>query len=486
MKLIDLPREVILCIADHLERKNDIWAFSRFSRELYECLLHYYITRFRFSLLDLSIDNGWDSLLRKVIQTSIDINHQREDDFETPLTRAVHKNHEKNAKLLLGRKDIDIHVKGGCLLRQNTALQYAAKHDREEIVRLLLAHSKMDIAHASEALWTVASEPNPSRPARSMKILLEYGLDPNMTKNGESLLATAVRHRVHEMRDLLIEDERVNLNCLFRFGQVHEPVILHIMAMLASDKLNSLFKHRARINFEASDHEGRTALLLTAGRGHLEWCQYLLEKYPGMPFVPDKNGNTPVSEALSNGRFKICALFLQLCAMTFKAPDGQGQIPAFQIIRCGDYELFKIMHAHLGTDLVHLREYGRTPFAEAIGYRRFEMFNDLVGLGADPNEEDHEGRTLLMRAVDQIDIDMVDNLLVLDGIDIDRQDQKGWTAYVWAKFPPPKCKRLHRGYKLIEERLLAKDASKGPLDDLKRARWPRKLWYSRTERKSLI
>ncbi|KAJ5745585.1 ankyrin [Penicillium odoratum] len=424
-------------------------------------------------------------LRREVIQTSIDINHQREDDFETPLTRAVHKNHEKNVKLLLGRKDIDIHVEGGHLLHQNTALQYAAIHDREEIVRLLLAHSKMDIAHSSEALWTVASERNPSRTARSMKILLEYGLDPNMTKYGETLLATAVQHRVHEMRDLLIEDERVDLNCLLLFGQFNEPVpvILQIMAMLASDKLNSLFKHRARINFEASDHEGRTALLLMAGRGHLEWCQDLLEKYPEMPFVPDKDGNTPVSEALSNGRSKICAPFLQLCAMAFKAPDSQGQIPAFQIIRCGDLELFKMMHAHLGTALVHLREHGRTPFAEAIGFRRFEMFNDLVGLGADPNEEDHEGRTLLMRAVDQIDIDMVDNLLVLDGIDIDRQDQKGWTAYVWAKFPPPKCKGLHRGYKLIEERLLAEDASKGPLDDLERTRWPRKLWYSRTERR---
>ncbi|KAJ5809327.1 ankyrin [Penicillium pulvis] len=486
MALTDLPREVILCIADHLKRKTDIWAFTRVSRVHYHCLLNYFISRFRHSLLDVALENVWEDLLRKVLRTSIDINHQSEDDFETPLSRATYKNQRSIVEILLEREDINIHCKGGLYLGERTPLQYATETNREEIMRMLLGHAKMDIRHASDALWIAVNNRN----LRPMEVLLDFEVDPNRTVGGRSLLETTVRSRLYGMRKLLIQDERVNLNCALRTGEGDEPIVLAMMKMRSSnylDQLTDLFKQRARISFESSDHQGNTALHLMTSQGHLQWCEYLLQRYPEMPFKADKHGKLPVFEAVSRQRVDICKLFLKHCAISFQTPDAEGKLLVFEIFRAGNLVLFKAVLDCLGKELLRLREHnGRTLLAEVAVSGDHALVTDLISLGADPNKNDKEGYTPLMLAVSRNHVQVVEALLGIDGIDTDQVDEKGWTAYVWAKFPPPRCKRLLPRYKAMEDMLVAKGASKGRLDNLKRVRWPRKMWYPGFERRSLI
>ncbi|KAJ5564069.1 ankyrin [Penicillium frequentans] len=484
MALTNLPRDVILCIADHLKRKTDIWAFTRVSRVHYHCLLNYFISRFRHSLLDIALEGVWEDLLRKVLRTSIDINHQSEDDFETPLSRATYKNQRNIVGILLEREDINIHCKGGLYLGEMTPLQYATETNREEIMRMLLGHARMDIRHASDALWIAVEHQNISRP---LEVLLEFEVDPNRIVGGRSLLEITVRSRLNSMRKLLIQDERVNLNCAFRTGEEDEPIVLAMMKMFSLDQLSDLFKQRARISLESSDHQGNTALHLMIGQGHLQWCEYLLERYPEMPFIPDKYGNLPVYEAVSRQRVDICKLFLKHCAISFQTPDPEGKILVFEIFRAGNLVLLKTVQDYLGKELLRLREHnGRTLLAEAAVSGSYALVTDLVSLGADPNENDKEGCTPLMLAVSRNHVNIVEALLSIDGIDTSRVDEKGWTAYVWAKFPPPRCKSLRKRYKAMEDMLVAKGASKGRLDNLKRVRWPRKMWYPGFKRRSLI
>ncbi|KAJ6016906.1 hypothetical protein N7451_000285 [Penicillium sp. IBT 35674x] len=479
-----LPREIILCIADHLKRKTDIWAFTRVSRGLYHCLCGYFISRFRHSLLDVALENVWEDLLRKVLRTSIDINHQSEDDFETPLSRATYSNQRNIVEILLEREDIDIHCKGGLYMGEMTPLQYATETNREEIMRMLLGHAKMDIRHASDALWIAVDNQIISRP---MEVLLEFEVDPNRTKDGRSLLETTVRSCLNGKRELLIQDERVNLNCAFRAGEGDEPIVLAMMKMLSLDQLTDLFKQRARMSLESLDYQGNTALHLMTGRGHFQWCEYLLEKYPEMPFIPNNDGNLPVLEAVSRQRVDICKLFFKHCAMSFQTPDTEGKLQLFEIIRTGNLVLFKTVKEYFSNEALRLREHsGRTLLAEAAVSGSYALVTDLVSLGADPNANDKEGCTPLMLAVGRKHVQVVEALLSIDGIDIDQVDEKGWTAYVWAKFPPPRCKRLLPRYKAMEDMLVAKGASKGRLDNLKRVRWPRKMWYPGLERRSLI
>lgn len=484
MAITDLPRDVILCIADHLKRKTDIWAFTRVSRVFYHCLLNYFISRFRHSLLDLALENVWEDLLRKVLRTSIDINHQSEDDFETPLSRATYKNQRNIVEILLEKEDINIHCKGGLYLGEMTPLQYATETNREDIMRMLLGHAKMDIRHASDALCIAVDDKNISRP---LEVLLEFEVDPNRTVRGRSLLEITTRSRLNGMRELLIQDERVNLNCAFRNGDKDEPIVLAMMKMLSLDQLTDLFKQRARMSLESLDHQGNTALHLMIGKGHFQWCEYLLEKYPEMSFIPDNHGNLPVFEAVSRQRVDICKLFLKHCATSFQTPDTEGKLLPFEIIRMGDFVLFKTVQDYLGKELLRLREHnGRTLLAEAVVSGSYALVTDLISLGADPNENDKEGCTPLMLAVSRNHVQIVEALLSIDGIDTDQVDEKGWTAYVWAKFPPPRCKSLRKRYKAMEDMLVAKGASKGRLDNLKRVRWPRKMWYPGLERRSLI
>lgn len=484
MAFTDLPREVILCIADHLMRKTDIWAFTQVSGVFYHCLLNYLISRFRHSLFDIALENVWEDLLRKVIRTSIDINHQSEEDFETPLSRATYNNQRNIVKILLEREDINIHCKGGLDSDEMTPLQYATVTNNEEIMRMLLGHPKMDITHASDALWIAVGNQSTSRP---LEILLEYEVDPNRTEYERSLLETTVRSRLDGMRELLIQDERVNLNCTFRSGEIDEPVVLAMMKMLSGDQLTSLLKQKARISLEALDYQGNTALHLMAGQGHIRWCKYLLERYPEMPFVPNNRGILPVFEAVSRQRVDICKLFLDQCPISFQTPNTEGKLPLFEIIRAGKLGLFKTEQVYFGKELLGLREdSGRTVLAEAAVSGSYALVTDLVSLRADPNENDKEGCTPLMLAVSRNHVQVVEKLLSIDGIDTDKVDKKGWTAYVWAKFPPPRSKSLQQRYKAMEEMLVAEGASKGRLDSLKRVRWPRKMWYPGNERRSLI
>ncbi|KAJ6085988.1 Ankyrin repeat protein [Penicillium sp. IBT 16267x] len=268
--------------------------------------------------------------------------------------------------------------------------------------------------HGSDALWNAVYNSLNSRPT---EVLLEYEVDPNGFQNGRCLLETTVRRGLN---GIPIQDERVNINCSFTSGEIDEPVV-------------------ARISLEFLDYQGNAALHLMANKEHLQWCEYLLERYPEMLFVPDNHGVLPVFEAVYHERVDICNcfLFLQQCDMNFKIPNTKGKLLLFGIIRTGNLALFKTVHDHFGKELLHLREDGgRTVLAEAVAFGSYALVGDLIGIDADLNEDDKGSCTLLVLAVSRNHIQVFEKLLGIDGINTDQEDEKGWTAYVWAKLPP--------------------------------------------------
>lgn len=137
---------------------------------------------------------------------------------------------------MLEKEDIDIHCGGGHDLGGMTPLQYASWNGQEWIMRMLLDHLKIDITHASDALWNAVYNSLNSRP---IEILPEYEVDPNGLQNGQSLLETTVRRGLN---DIPIQDERVNINCSFASGEIDEPVVLVMVKFPFVDQTPGLFK----------------------------------------------------------------------------------------------------------------------------------------------------------------------------------------------------------------------------------------------------
>ncbi|KAG1196944.1 hypothetical protein G6F35_012895 [Rhizopus arrhizus] len=230
-----------------------------------------------------------------------------------------------------------------------------------------------------------------------MKLLIEYGADPEaVNEHG--------RRPIHEAIDsiecvnYLVNTCKVDVNAMKR-GDWTPLMIAAMKGYL--DIVMILVNAGALLNRTTKD--GRSALYLAIQEGHVELAKYLTNQHPQAITQPTKSGRLPIQAA--------AALLDNTTA----------------------YEITTYLLCHASVPISRLLSHrdnsGRDLLLDAAVSQNLELLKYLLDHGADPNDKDSLGRTMIHHAA------MMDHLKVLrllestDGIQWDAPDAwDSWTA----------------------------------------------------------
>ncbi|KAJ5709593.1 hypothetical protein N7493_009884 [Penicillium malachiteum] len=498
MSLDKIHPDIALCIADLLDEDKDLVAFLKTTRSLYPALAHYTAWRYREIIFQYAVKHSRPDLLKLVIHMPLDVNRKLYPDFRTPICFALMNGDKKSVELLLTKPDLKLN-RSEAAMRGSTPLQYVIKAGNETIMESLLSHEGMDVYTASAALWTAFG----TQSLNAMKLLLKHNVEPDSPRGRKFLLGAVWSAGQLPFFDVLIEDERVDLGYYWRSefsGQ--DPIFLGWMKDLSMERLTRLWHHRSRITASAevdlpghpslyipNDSLGNNALHIAVARGHHAWAEYLFEQFPDMAHQYNDEYDTPISMVIAKKDLVICDFLLRTNPSIFLMPNHLSDPPVFEIIHKKDLSLFKRVHSVLGDSIFTLRDLsGDVPIIEAATQGYNAMVKGLIRLGADPNATNRDGCTPLMLAARNNNLSLVNSLLRFrTRVDVDREDQLGWTAYIWARWPQYRPRgQTSKDHAEIRRVLEARGAGKGALDRVEKKRWPKKMWLSSSIRKSLV
>ncbi len=228
-----------------------------------------------------------------------------------------------------------------------------------------------------------------------VRALLAKGASPSARHGGFTALGSAIGEGRGEIARVLLE-AGADPN---RPGDA-EADALSITLMTHDEATTALLLEKgARLDVRAD--EGFTALHLAAGRGTRVQLELVLAKSPLDAATSD--GRTPLYEACYWGAFDNANLLLDRGASpTSKSHDGMTPLAAL----VGNMGMWSVMEASPdGTQdvaglaaLVQLATQASSP-AKSAPKAMLGLIDRLITAGADLKGRDHEGRTVLERAI---------------------------------------------------------------------------------------
>jgi len=210
------------------------------------------------------------SAVKLLLEQEIDIDAKNNNE-ETALYMASSRGNRQIVKLLL-EQGADINVKNDN--HHYTALHIAAYFDKIEILKLLLEQEKINLEARSKKGSSPLLVASYIGNLEVAKILLEKGADINAKNdNGETALHMASHENHQQIVELLLEQEKINLEARSKKGS--SPLLVAVyMGNLEIAKL--LLEKGADIN--AKNDNGETALHMASSRGHKQIEKLLLEQ----------------------------------------------------------------------------------------------------------------------------------------------------------------------------------------------------------------
>jgi len=304
-----------------------------------------------------------------------------------------------------------------------TPLMWAAKHGREEVVKLLLRQK--------------STQP-----------------DVPDTKYGRTALSWAA-------------------------GSGHEGVVKLFLGRLFANPRNigrrrgkarrvmDLLFGRRYVNPDRPDHSGQAPLSLAAKNGYDRIVELLLEREDVTPDRPDDDGQTPLSLAARNGSDEVVKLLLGREDVSPDRPDNGGQTPLLWAARSGRDGLVKLLLGREDVSPDRPDDHGRTSLSWAARNGHDGVVKLLLGReDVSPDRPDNYGQTPLSWAARNGHDGVVKLLLERDDVNPDRPDNDGQTPLLLAAMNG--CDRV---VELLLERIgidpsipgnVAKQPSRGP------------------------
>ena len=184
--------------------------------------------------------------------------------------------------------------------------------------------------------------------------------------------------------------------------------------------LQLLLQHGAQPN--EPDNDGMTPLV-AACHGCQPRIVHALLAAKADPSLAEAQGQTPLIAAAEAGSVDSVKVLLAAGAEV-DATDSDYQTPLMAAAADGSLEVVQAL-LEAGADASHCNEEGTTALMEALGYT--DIMAALVAAQADVNAEDGDGRTVLIMAAREADLECVQWLLE-HGADPDHMTSEGQTA----------------------------------------------------------
>ena len=154
-----------------------------------------------------------------------------------------------------------------------------------------------------------------------------------------------------------------------------------------------LHAHNPRLAEITHPKTGETALMIVAGKGHVEILQWLLESCKVDPFRKDMRGGTALTYAARRGHTHVIEeLFTHMedPAGAIRLEDGEGLTPFMHAAHGGHTEVIRLF---LKTDLAlkgpdQRSDDGWSPLMIAVRERHADTAELLMDFGSSPNDSD--------------------------------------------------------------------------------------------------
>ncbi|KAF4529827.1 hypothetical protein B566_EDAN013995, partial [Ephemera danica] len=289
-----------------------------------------------------------------------------------------------------------------------TAMHYACKCNKTEVVKLLLSHDKCQIVVYNDKQKNPLHYASKRRNLEVMKILLDLHISLLNIKNnkGQTPLHLTLSHgdkfaffTLTEIdKNDMIEASKylLSLNCSVNVKNQDEKTPLHLASMHFNVEIIKLLLERDGTMLNQQDKNGRTPL-------HYVFYIYVGESYGTTRYetvscllnfpecdinLTDNKGNTPLHLAASH---KECKANTQ---------DIDGDTPLHSCIQSWIkneqtmYIMIKLIKND--TSILNIKNNkGQTPLHEAVKVHSFKDVDLLVRLGADVHMIDNDNRTPL-------------------------------------------------------------------------------------------
>lgn len=410
MRLLDLPVELILEIADQIDQEGDILAFIKSCRCLHNILISYLYRRNAISsgsALPWSSEHGFERNVEQMLLRKVDPETPRRWK-DASITRYSHGNFRVNSSLPFYR---------AC----NSPLYLAAQRGHESIVKLLLQY-KVDLSlplvvAASEGSYDppLVSPPTreifqrvPERYERIVRLLLEHGANPNsMAPTNLTALALAIRSKNLGIVSLLLKygAELDYPGDISQRGRSWTPPMyvflyaidgsLHNHGLsIAEPLLGLLVKHGVDIN--SPDYHGVSPIHLASQRdptGSL--VRQMIRHGADVNSRKPGSGSTPLHFCT-----EAAAIALLESGARIDIADRKGDTP----LHCTTNIKLQRLYLDAGADPNWKNHNGESVLVRVAGKASFKVMDLLLERGADINSTTIHRETALHRAVRYVNI----------------------------------------------------------------------------------
>ncbi|OBT38880.1 hypothetical protein VE00_11137 [Pseudogymnoascus sp. WSF 3629] len=351
------------------------------------------------TLLHQAAETGKLKAVRVLIE--LDANKEAQDSKgRTPLHRAVFNGHVGIARFLVTAKaDIE------ALIGKETILHQAARDGDIRATEILVENgAKLETQdkYGRTAFYLAVFEGRKGEAVAEH--LARHGANKDATDlNGNTILIHAAKTGEEEAIEILLD---LGANKEFKDRKGYTPV--HHAVFNGHAKCAHRLIDAGAIK-DAVFGDGRTMLTRAIVGGNRKIVELLLALKVNVETI-DGNGHSPLYYAVFNHRRDIAELIGQTAKKNI--PDSKGDTLLHRAVAEGDRDAVDIL-THLNAPLKATNGLKQTPLCIAVFNGHFEIAEDLVERGADPNAIYTNGLTLLASAVVSNNAEAVELLLRL-------------------------------------------------------------------------
>ena len=444
MPLSDLPKEIVLDIADQLDDAG-MNALAHTNSEIYQflskCLYRRDVTRprGRSRSLTWAIVYGLEATFQRAVDAGKHLDPILESfhialqdsaargdanlvaallnldginpNFDgggrsPPLVPAARRGHNAVVELLLAVSNIDPNVRGR---HDATPLFCACRGGHVSVVRQLLAREDIDPnSVVCEGMKTPLLEAMESGNIVIVNLLLSKdGIDVNLRPefNNIAPLMMAIQLRSIEVVESLLARDDLDLNIVDDHG---DHVLFYLIrAGLGLDKVKLLLDRNVDPDFLGA--QGRTAFMIACSmpnKQDLDLIEFLLDQGIDGNRQDAFFGETAFHCAVTRGCSKVLEFLLDRDDIDPNVPDAGGNTPLFRAVRDREFAVADLILRKTGIDVNARDDGGSTLLARVCTYPQadddtVDFVDSLLShYGADPNIVDNDGVSILSRVLE--------------------------------------------------------------------------------------
>jgi ankyrin repeat protein len=187
--------------------------------------------------------------------------------------------------------------------------------------------------------------------------------------------------------------------------------------------------HDPKLDVNAKNEKGETALYVAAWKGNVEVAKLLLDR--GVEINGrSNNGNTALIHAICVRRTEITRLLIERRAEV-NVRGNNGNTALMCAARFESEEIVTLL-IDRGAKVNTRSNLGYTALMCAVQHDRSEIVKLLIERGEEVNAKNIEGETALHEAAYTGNVEIA-RLLIEEGVEVNAKDKKGYTALMYAK-----------------------------------------------------